>query len=157
MNLPLGAARLKRRRFIATLFAGLAAPGAWSNAAPIVEVWRSPSCGCCGAWVRHLQDAGFATRVHSVEDLAPVRRRLGIPVALASCHSATVGGYVIEGHVPADSIRRLLEKKPQARGLAVPGMPPGSPGMDVPGSPPYDVLLVDRGGGTSVVSRHAAR
>jgi hypothetical protein len=99
------------------LIAGMAlAPAAFAQAAPLVEVWKSDSCGCCGAWVRHMQQGGFATRVHRVEDTSPARRALGIPERLASCHTAKVGGYAIEGHVPASDVRRLLAEKPAARG-----------------------------------------
>src|SRR5690606_138388 len=124
---------MKRRDFLATCALAAAVPAALAGSSPpVVEVWRSPTCGCCGAWVKHLQQGGFATRVHMVEDTAPVRRRLGIPEALGSCHTAKVGDYAIEGHVPASDIRRLLAEKPKARGLTAPGMPAGSPGMDVP-------------------------
>ncbi|HSJ96895.1 MAG TPA: DUF411 domain-containing protein [Myxococcota bacterium] len=145
---------MKRRDFLAALTLAAIAPAALAQQRPLVEVWRSPSCGCCGAWVKHLEENGFATRVHMVEDTASVRRRLGMPERLGSCHTAKVGGYVVEGHVPASDIRRLLAGRPKALGLAAPGMPAASPGMDVPGSPPYDVLLVGDGGRTSVFARH---
>jgi hypothetical protein len=118
-----------------------------------VEVWLSPTCGCCGDWIRHLEADGFAVRRHDIGNAA-ARRRLGIPEALGSCHTALVQGYAIEGHVPAREIRRLLRERPQAIGLAVPGMPIGSPGMDGPEyggrRDPYDVLLVLAGGATRV-------
>jgi hypothetical protein len=120
---------------------------------PQVEVWKSPSCGCCKDWITHLEANGFAVRTHDIGN-NPVRRKLGMPVELGSCHTATVGGYVIEGHVPAADIQRLLRERPKALGLAVPGMPVGSPGMDGPEykgrRDPYDVLLVAAGRSTTV-------
>ena len=111
----------------------------------LVEVWKDPNCGCCKDWVNHLQASGFATKVNETGN-EPMRAKLGIPSKLGSCHTALVGGYAIEGHVPAQDIRRLLKEKPQAIGLAVPGMPVGSPGMDGPAyagrRDPYDVVLV---------------
>jgi len=120
---------------------------------PLVEVWKSPTCGCCKDWIAHLEANGFASKVHDTGNTG-MRGRLGIPVALGSCHTALVGGYAIEGHVPAADVRRLLAERPQAIGLAVPGMPVGSPGMDgaVYGGrrDPYDVLLVAKGGRSTV-------
>lgn len=143
---------MKRRRFLLACTLGAVVPGALraEAAAPVVEVWRSPTCGCCGAWIRHLQRNGFATKVHMVDDTSPARKAAGIPERLGSCHTARVGGYAIEGHVPAREIRRLLAEKPRAVGLAVPGMPMGSPGMEGPMKEPYDVLLVGPGGATGV-------
>lgn len=124
-------------------------------AAPAVLVFKNPSCGCCGAWVEHLQAAGFSVSVREVEDTAPVRRKLGLPEKYGSCHTATVAGYVLEGHVPAADVKRLLATKPVALGLAVPGMPVGSPGMEVGDRvDPYAVLLVDRAGQSTVFSRY---
>ncbi|GAB4359529.1 MAG: DUF411 domain-containing protein [Immundisolibacter sp.] len=104
-------------------------PGGANAAPPMVAVYKTARCGCCVGWVEHLQAAGFQTQVHDVADLAAVKEQLGVPRALGSCHTATVGGYVIEGHVPAADIRRLLAQRPPGSGLAVPGMPVGSPGM----------------------------
>lgn len=95
-----------------------------------VNVYKAPSCGCCDAWADHLRDNGFTVAVEDVEDLDAVKQRLGVPAPLQSCHTATVEGYVVEGHVPAADIRRLLTEQPEATGLAVPGMPIGSPGME---------------------------
>lgn len=145
---------MRRRAFLLSIALAGIAPGVTAQAVPMVEVWRSPTCGCCGGWVRHLQENGFATRVHMVEDTSPARRSPGMPDRLAACHSARAGGYALEGHVPASDIRRLLREKPKAKGLAVPGMPAASPGMDVPNSPPYDVLLVRNDGRTEVFARH---
>jgi len=121
---------------------------------PVVKVWKTPSCGCCGKWVRHMQDAGFRVEVTDVANVDPIKAANGIPPGLASCHTALVGGYVIEGHVPASDVRRLLKERPDITGLAAPGMPPGSPGMDVPGSPPFDVLSVGKDGKTTVYATH---
>ncbi len=121
--------------------------------ATLVEVWKSPACGCCKDWVRHLEDNGFRVKVNDTGN-AGARARLGMPQQYGSCHTAKVGGYVVEGHVPAKEIQRLLSERPDAVGLAVPRMPVGSPGMDGPQyggrKDPYEVLLVDRKGGASV-------
>ncbi|MBN8492677.1 MAG: DUF411 domain-containing protein [Burkholderiales bacterium] len=118
-----------------------------------LEVWKSPTCGCCKDWIRHLQANGFRVMTYDTGNTS-ARSRLGIPAALGSCHTAWVGGYAIEGHVPARDIHRLLRERPTAIGLAVPGMPVGSPGMDGPEygarKDPYDVLLVQAGGRSSV-------
>src|SRR5688500_16307127 len=95
-----------------------------------MQVYRSPTCGCCGKWVDHVKAAGFSPAVHEIEDISPVKAKGGVPGNLQSCHTALIGGYVIEGHVPADVIRQLLTDKPNITGLAVPGMPIGSPGME---------------------------
>ncbi len=111
-------------------------------AQPVVDVARSPGCGCCGGWIGHMRAEGFTVRDRLAEDLAPLKSRLGVPADLQSCHTATVDGYVIEGHVPAREVRRLLEERPSAIGLAVSGMPMGSPGMETGGAADsYEVLL----------------
>jgi len=114
------------RATAATLLAG---PAWAAGTLPRITVTRDPSCGCCGNWVTHVRAAGFPVTVIEAADLAPLKARLGVPGALSSCHTAEVGGYVVEGHVPAGAIRRLLAERPRATGLAVPGMPVGSPGM----------------------------
>ena len=135
-----------------------AAPPAMSPVArqPLLVVDKSPSCGCCAGWVTHMRQAGFAVEVHDADDLAPLKRRLGVPAGKASCHTARVGGYFIEGHVPAADVRRLLAERPDALGLTAPGMPMGSPGMETPDgrTPPYVVELVHRDGRTTVFARH---
>jgi hypothetical protein len=122
-----------------------------------VEVWKDPSCGCCKQWVTHLEQNGFAVTVHETGNAA-VRAKLGIPQKLGSCHTAVVGGYALEGHVPAQEVRRLLKERPAALGLAVPGMPVGGPGMDAPAykgrRDPYDVLLVLRSGDVRVYASY---
>jgi hypothetical protein len=124
----------------------------------LVEVWKDPNCGCCKDWVTHMEANGFAVKVNDTGNNA-MRAKLGIPVKLGSCHTALVGGYAVEGHVPAADIRRLLKDKPKAVGLSVPGMPVGSPGMDgaVYGKrrDPYDVVLVlDKDGNTRVFASY---
>jgi hypothetical protein len=123
-------------------------------AQPLVKVWKTPTCGCCGKWVRHMQDAGFRVEVTDVANVDPIKTANGLPLHLASCHTALVGGYVVEGHVPAGDVRRLLAERPDIVGLTAPGMPPGSPGMDVPGSPPFDVLSLGKDGKTAVYATH---
>ncbi len=121
-----------------------------------LTVYKSATCGCCAKWVDHLKAAGFATVVHDEKDMDEVKDNLGVPKALRSCHTAQVEQYVIEGHVPAEDIRRLLDQKPKVAGLAVPGMPRSSPGMAVPGEPtePYEVLAFQLDGGTQVYAKH---
>lgn len=110
---------------------------------PLVTVTKDPSCGCCGGWVDHVRAGGFPVRVVESGDVDSLKQRLGVPPELMSCHTAEVDGYVVEGHVPAAALRRLLAERPAATGLAVPGMPAGSPGMDFPGVTPehYEVVL----------------
>jgi len=118
---------------------------------PLVRVWKAPTCGCCGDWVEHIRAAGFPVEVHDVQTLTAVKEEHGISAQHRSCHTATVGGYVVEGHVPADLIRRMIEERPEIRGLAVPGMPVGSPGMEVGDrKDPYDVLALLTGGSVVV-------
>ena len=123
---------------------------------PLIRVHKSPSCGCCGVWVDHVRAAGFAVEVHDTEDMMTVKDRLGVPEPMMSCHTAEVDGYFVEGHVPAEDIKRLLAEKPKARGIAVPGMPLGSPGMETPDgrTQPYEVALVGGDGTTGTFSRH---
>ena len=126
-----------------------------SAAAGTLVVTKSAYCGCCKDWVEHMEKAGFQVRVHEVEDVAPTASRLGVPSNLRSCHTSQIGGYVIEGHVPAADVKRLLVSKPKATGLAVPGMVAGSPGMEQGGlKQPYKLLLFDRAGKTSVFASH---
>lgn len=124
------------------------------TAKPLVEVWKSPYCGCCQDWVKHLQKSGFSVKVTETVDTAAQREKLGMPSKFSSCHTARVGGYIIEGHVPAREIHRLLKEKPKALGLAVPAMPIGSPGMDGPEygnrRDAYNVLLVEQDGRATV-------
>ena len=124
-------------------------------AAQLVETYKSPTCGCCTKWVQHMREAGFEVRINDVRDLPAVRAESGIPAKLTSCHTSRVDGYVIEGHVPAAEVRRLLSVRPQAVGLAVPAMPIGSPGMEQSGHvDPYDVFLVRADGTTAVFASY---
>jgi hypothetical protein len=157
---------MKRRHALGALGAlsatGLAAPIALRAQAPAawVEVWKSPTCGCCQDWIVHLEAHGFRVKAHDLGNTA-ARVRLKVPAHLGSCHTALVGGYAIEGHVPAADVRRLLKERPDAIGLAVPGMPLGSPGMDGPAygnrQDPHDVLLIARDGSTRVFNSYFRR
>lgn len=149
----------------ALLAGGLALLAGASRAQParakrFAEVWKDPDCGCCHDWVKHLEDNGFQVKVNDTGNTA-VRARLGIPAAYGSCHTALVGGYAIEGHVPAADIHRLLKTRPQAVGLSVPGMPVGTPGMDAPvyggRKDAYRVLLVGAGGKATVWREYSVR
>ncbi|MBL8670755.1 MAG: DUF411 domain-containing protein [Alphaproteobacteria bacterium] len=151
-----GVAR-SRRHVLAGALAAIAAatwrvPKAAGADQLAVRVYRDPGCGCCGAWAEHLAAAGFDVSVLARDDMATVKRDSGVPDALASCHTAHVGGYVVEGHVPADDIKRMLRERLPIVGLSVTGMPVGSPGMESPGLPaePFDVLAFDRAGRVTV-------
>lgn len=125
------------------------------NAAlPVVHVYKTPTCGCCKAWVAYMEQAGFRTETEDMPNVDAVKQRLGVPGHLASCHTAVIGDYVIEGHVPADAIRRLLAERPEVAGLAVPGMPMGSPGMEGPRKDPYDVIAFGTDGGEFVFASY---
>ena len=147
-----------RRNFVmAGVFSAFALPvvAATNSKNPTIEVWKTPSCGCCKEWVSHLEGAGFKTTVHDVQDTSAIRAQKGIPLSLASCHTGEVGGYALEGHVPAEDIKRLLSERPNAVGLAVAGMPMGSPGMEGPpgitqSRPRFDVLMVSKQGASSI-------
>jgi hypothetical protein len=149
---------MKRRHLLASIAAGAAAvafPSFAANTLPQVEVYKSPSCGCCGAWVDHLKAAGFPVKVIEVGDTTVTRKRYGLPDKFGSCHTGIVNGYVVEGHVPAAEVKRLLAMKPKAIGLAVPSMPVGSPGMEVGDRrDPYDVFLIDKSGRETVFAHY---
>lgn len=119
------------------------------SAAEIV-VYKSPTCGCCKDWVTHMEENGFSVKVHNQLDLSDIKKEYGVPPRMQSCHTAKINGYVIEGHVPADLVRKLLDEKPKVIGLAVPGMPMGSPGMEGPRKDPYDVVTFDEQGQTTI-------
>src|SRR5215217_179758 len=132
---------LSRRHLLAGAVALATTPPAL--AAPLqLEVWKTRGCGCCTAWAKHLEHAGFQTLVHEVDDIRAVRAAAGVPADLGGCHTSKVAGYVVEGHVPVAAVQRLLAERPAILGLAVPGMPPGSPGMEIEGEPaePYQVI-----------------
>lgn len=126
---------------------------------PLMTVHRHPSCGCCGGWVDHMRAAGFSVQVNNVQDVMAPKHRLGVPDSQASCHTTEVGGYVVEGHVPASDILKLLRDKPPARGLVLPGIPLGSPGMEVPDGSvqAHTVQLLGLDGSLKDFSRHPAR
>lgn len=151
---------LHRRQWLTRAVAlGLAVPSlSFAQDAKHIEVWKDPSCGCCKDWVAHVERNGFKVTVYETGNNAK-RAQLGMPRALGSCHTALVQGYVLEGHVPASDLLRLLKDKPQALGLAVPGMPVGSPGMDGPiyggRRDPFDVLLVQKDGSSKVFKHYA--
>ncbi len=127
-------------------------------ALPTVLVHKSPNCGCCSLWIDHLRQAGFPVEERNTDDIQPVKSRLGVPPGKGSCHTAEVDGYMVEGHVPAEDILRLLTERPEARGLVLPGMPMGSPGMEVSDGrvQPYTVELVALDGTTTPFSRHGS-
>lgn len=142
-------------------FLGLSAAGMVACAAPMpapvkaMRVYRSPSCGCCGGWVDHLRASGFEVTVEMLDDVSPVAARLGVPERLRSCHTGEAGGYFVEGHVPASDVERLLRERPDARGIAVPGMPIGSPGMEMGARrDAYQTLLIGRTGSISLFAVH---
>lgn len=149
---------MNRRQFVltsASLFA--AGPALSQTTIPTLQVTKTPTCGCCGAWVDRMRAAGFEATVENVDQdtLWTLKQELGITSDLAGCHTTSVGGYFVEGHVPAEDVRRLLEDTPVARGLAAPGMPMGSPGMETGGAgDQYDVLLVRMDGSTQVFASH---
>ena len=143
------------RRLLAALAPLAFLSMAGNAAAATLNVTRTAACGCCKHWVEHMKKAGFAVKVAIVEDMGPVARRLGVPDELRSCHSSQIGGYVIEGHVPAADVKRLLKARPKAAGIAVPGMVVGSPGMEHGDhKQPYQVLLFDKAGRTKVFASH---
>ena len=121
---------------------------------PIVHVYKSPTCGCCSKWVSHLEANGFKVEATDVDDLALVKRSFDIPGAVATCHTAIVGDYLVEGHVPAEDIIQLLKQKPAIKGIAVPGMPIGSPGMEGSNPQAYDVVSFNANGETEIFSSH---
>lgn len=135
--------------------AASAIPAAAGASLPVVEVSKVASCDCCTGWVSHMKAAGFPVKVTTVDDTTAVRKRVGIPDRYGSCHTATVAGYALEGHVPAEEVKRLLAMKPRAVGLAVPSMPPGSPGMEVGARhDPYQVFLIDKAGNATVFASY---
>ena len=130
--------------------------------ANLVTVWKTPTCGCCKDWVVHLRKEGFEVSTNDVSDTAPIRQKLGLAAKFGSCHTAQVGGYVLEGHVPAQEVKRLLTEKPMAVGPAVPSMPVGAPGMEMQGEmlglrDAFNVLLVTADGNSRVYQSYAAK
>lgn len=148
---------MQRRTLMqAALLAVLPIPAlARAAATPLVEVYKSAGCGCCEGWIEHLKANGFAVKAQDVGDTGVYRKKFGIPDDFGSCHTGLVQGYAVEGHVPAADIKRMLAEKPGAKGLAVPSMPLGSPGMEGNRKNPYDVFLVKADGSTSVYRHYA--
>jgi hypothetical protein len=150
---------MTRHIYLAALLVGLVfsvGPAQAQRSTSTVQVYKSPTCGCCANWVKHLQQHGFRTQVTETDDVAAIKAQHRIPARAQSCHTAVVDGYVIEGHVPAGDVQRLLKERPAVTGLAVPGMPIGSPGMEVPNVKPqaYDVLTFDKQGQLKVFASH---
>lgn len=149
---------MDRRQFVLTAASAIAAgPALSQTTTPTLQVTKTPTCGCCGAWVDRMRTAGFKATVEDVDQdaLQAKKRELGIAPQLAGCHTTSIGGYFVEGHVPAADIQRLLEEAPVARGVTAPGMPMGSPGMETGGAGDrYDVLLVLMDGSTKVFASH---
>lgn len=147
------------RRHLGFVVFGSAAPFCAARAGTsdsTVTVYRSPTCGCCKAWVSHIEAARFTTKIVEMDDVSPVKRRAGVPIAHESCHTALIDGYFIEGHVPAGEIQRLLAEKPKAQGISVPGMPVGSPGMEVLGvaADRFQTILIASDGSATVFAKH---
>ncbi|MEX0915388.1 MAG: DUF411 domain-containing protein [Wenzhouxiangellaceae bacterium] len=129
-----------------------------TSASHAMTVYHDPNCGCCGKWIDHMEQHGFTVESVHESNMSAIKRELGVPENLPSCHTATVGGYVIEGHVPADDVMKLLDERPDAKGLSVPGMPLGSPGMEYNNQrQAYDVVLFDDAGGASVFNHYPAQ
>lgn len=127
-----------------------------ASAKPTITVYKTATCGCCEGWIEHLRKEGYEVIAEDVDNLAAIKTELGVGSHLASCHTALIDGYIVEGHVPAEDIDRLLAERPEIAGLSAPGMPAGSPGMKVPGRPadPFDVLAFDHLGKTTVYAKH---
>ncbi len=140
--------------FTAILAIAVAAPAVACDDPARVDVYRSPTCSCCIKWVRHLESEGFTVAVNDVRDVRPLKAEHGVPENLGSCHTALVDGYVVEGHVPASDVKRLLAERPKVTGLAVPGMPIGSPGMEGPNPERYRVMSFDAAGRIETYSSH---
>lgn len=119
---------------------------AWADELPVIQVFKSPTCGCCSMWVDHLAENGFEVEAKDVDDLNGIKQMAGVPGHLQACHTAVIDGYTIEGHIPASAIKKLLAERPAVKGLAVPGMPAGSPGMPSPRPEPYDVVAFGENG-----------
>lgn len=144
--------RLPVRSLLSLLL--IAGGTAWAQSATQIEVFKSPYCGCCEKWVEHMEKSGFKVSAHNVNDVPAARKNLGMPDRFGSCHTAKIGGYVVEGHVPAADIQRLLKEKPKAIGLAAPGMPQGSPGMETATPVPYETLLIQADGSARLFAKH---
>lgn len=144
------------KNVVASLLVCSLAQASWAASdTPVIDVYKSPTCGCCNKWIDHLKVNGFTVRSHDTDNVAQHKYRLGVPLGYGSCHTAEVNGYLMEGHVPAREIKRLLKEKPKARGLVVPAMPTGSPGMEQGNRKDhYDVLLVNKDGIPQTYARY---
>jgi len=147
---------LQRRELLGYLGLALVMPlsGALAQAAPQVMVYKSRTCGCCNKWIDHLRAAGFQVEAENVTDVGEYKRKFGVPADLASCHTAVVGDYIVEGHVPADDVIRMLRQEPEIIGIAVPGMPLGSPGMEAPNPQYYETVAFNAAGIVQVFATH---
>lgn len=145
---------MKVRQFLAALGLAVLTTSAAAQTPPTLEVFKSPYCGCCGQWVEHMKKAGFKVKINEVTDISASRRQLGMPEKYGSCHTDRIGNYLVEGHVPAADVKKLLREKPKAVGIAVPGMPLGSPGMESVKPMPYQTLLVQSNGDNTVFAQH---
>lgn len=152
--------RTRRSLLLLALTIGLAWAGnvwtaAQSSAKPQMTVYKSSTCGCCEKWVEHMRANGFEVKAIDVDDIDKVKKERGVPDAAASCHTATVNGYLVEGHVPADAVKKMLQEKPAIAGIAAPGMPMGSPGMEMPNGQkePYTIVSFDKTGKTAVYQK----
>src|SRR6187200_1298245 len=148
--------RMTRREVLGAFSLAIAGVPLAAQRGAAVQVYKDPTCGCCALWVEHLRKAGFTATVTDVDDMAAIKAKHGVPGGVRSCHTALVGGYVLEGHVPAEDVQRLLRQRPGIVGVGVPGMPIGSPGMEVAGVKPqkYDVLAFNKAGETHVFASH---
>jgi hypothetical protein len=148
--------RMTRREVLGAFSLVIAGVPVAAQRGAAVQVYKDPTCGCCALWVEHLRKAGFTATVTDVDDMAAIKAKHGVPGRVRSCHTALVGGYVLEGHVPAEDVQRLLRQRPGIVGVGVPGMPIGSPGMEVAGVKPqkYDVLAFNKAGETHVFASH---
>jgi hypothetical protein len=151
-SMPVMTTRRSFFRASGAVLAMLALPAAHAQQIPLLTVYKSPACGCCGEWVEHMRTNGFRLEVRDLDDVMPIKRQYGVPDALVSCHTAVVAGYAIEGHVPAADVKRLLRERPKLKGLAVPGMVPGSPGMQGTAQP-YATMAFDSAG-SRIFERH---
>ncbi len=145
---------MKNLKLAAVIFYGLTSIIAFGETLPVVDVYETATCPCCKDWDAHMRKNGFNVRVHIVDDPSKSREKFGMPHRYGSCHTARIGNYTIEGHVPADDIKQLLKEKPTAVGLSVPGMVQGSPGMEGPNSMPYSSMLVLPNGTATVYIKH---
>ena len=144
-----------RHKCRSAIFLSLFTPAVWAaSALPTVHVYKSPTCGCCEKWLTGMKANGFEVVSHDTDNVLDHKKRLGVPLALAACHTAEVAGYFIEGHVPASDVKKLLAERPIARGLDVPGMPASAPGMDDNSKTPFAVLIVKKDGTTSTYNRY---